>query len=262
MLIDISELVEAFPEFRVAVVVATGLSIPAVRPEGLALSIAEREAAARARWGGLELAEIPGVKVWRVAYKRFGIKRTSYRSSVERIVKNVLAGRSIPEINGFVDAYNAVSLAHVFPLGADDLDRLTGDIAFRYARGGDSFVDMAAGGDGGEEAGEAAGEGGGGAGPAGEAPTSREVEDPPKPGEVVFADEAHVLCRRWNWRQDARSLVSPDTTRALLTVQSFGTGDLEAAVADVADLFARYCGATVAVTYADRGSPRVPVAGV
>lgn len=251
MLIDISELVEAFPEFRVAVVVATGLSIPAVRPEGLALSIAEREAAARARWGGLELADIPGVKVWRVAYKRFGIKRTSYRSSVERIVKNVLAGRTIPEINGFVDAYNAVSLAHVFPLGADDLDRLTGDIAFRYARGGDSFVDMAATGDGGEEGGEAAGETA--AGP---------VEDPPKPGEVVFADDAHVLCRRWNWRQDARSLVSPDTKRALLTVQSFGTGDLEAAVADVADLFARYCHATVTVTYADRAAPRGTIAGV
>lgn len=259
MLIDISELVEAFPEFRVAVVVATGLSIPAARPEGLALSIAEREAAARARWGGLELAEIPGVKVWRVAYKRFGIKRTSYRSSVERIVKNVLAGRSIPEINGFVDAYNAVSLAHVFPLGADDLDRLTGDVAFRYARGGDSFVDMAATGDGGEEGGEAPAETA--AGPVGDPPKSGPVEDPPKPGEVVFADEAHVLCRRWNWRQDARSLVSPDTKRALLTVQSFGTGDLEAAVADVADLFARYCDATVSVTYADRAAPRGTIAG-
>ncbi|MEJ1161527.1 B3/B4 domain-containing protein [Prosthecomicrobium sp. N25] len=243
MQIDISELVPAFPDFRVAVVVASDLAIPAERPAALDGLIAEREAAARARWGGLELADIPGVKVWRLAYKGFGIKRTSYRSSVERIVKNVLAERPIPRINGFVDSYNAVSLAHCFPLGADDLDRLTGDIAFRYAREGDSFVDMAAGG---EE-----GEGGAPGGP---------VEDPPKPGEVVFADDAHVLCRRWNWRQDARSLVSPETRRALLTVQSCGVGDLEAAVADVCDLFARFCGARTAVTFADRDRPRLALA--
>jgi DNA/RNA-binding domain of Phe-tRNA-synthetase-like protein len=244
MKIDISELAPAFPDFRVAVVVATDLRIPAERPPDLDALIAEREAQARARWGGMELAQIPGVNVWRLAYKGFGIKRTSYRSSVERIVKNVLAERRIPAINGFVDAYNAVSLTHVFPLGADDLDKLTGDIAFRYARDGDSFVDMAAAGEDGE--GEAA------AGP---------VEDPPKPGEVVFADDAHVLCRRWNWRQDGRSLVSTDPRRALLTVQSCGVGDLEAAVADVCDLFERVCGARTAVTYADRTAPTCVVAG-
>src|SRR5256885_3094490 len=55
-----------------------------------------------------------------------------------------------------------------------------------YAREGDSFVDMA-------EAGE--------------------EPEAPKAGEVVFADAAHVLCRRWNWRQDARSIITPATTR-------------------------------------------------
>ena len=47
-------------------------------------------------------------------------------------------------------------------------------------RQGDTFLDMAA------EAGE-------------------DPNDPPKPGEVVYADAAKVLCRRWNWRQDART---------------------------------------------------------
>ena len=58
-------------------------------------------------------------------------------------MKNVLAGRELARINAFVDAYNAVSLAHVLPLGADDLDKVTPPLAFRYAREGDSFVDMA-----------------------------------------------------------------------------------------------------------------------
>ena len=95
----------------------------------------------------MELSEIPGVAAWRKAYRAFGIKKTSYRSSVERLVKNVLAGRGLPEINAFVDVYNAVSLAQVMPLGADDLDKVAGDIAFRYSRGGDQFLDMASGAD-------------------------------------------------------------------------------------------------------------------
>jgi DNA/RNA-binding domain of Phe-tRNA-synthetase-like protein len=248
MLIDISELTATFPAFRVAVVVATDLAIPPERPEALNRLIAEREAEARRRHAGMELSQIPGVAAWRAAYRAFGIKKTSYRSSVERIVKNVMAERPLPRINGFVDAYNAVSLAHVMPLGADDLDRLMGDVAFRYARAGDSFVDMAS-----AEGASAEGEEEGGAGGL--------VEDPPKPGEVVFADAAHVLCRRWNWRQDARSLVTPATRRALLTVQANGAGDVEAAAADAADLIARFCGATIAVTIADARAPKVTLAG-
>jgi len=43
-----------------------------------------------------------------------------------------------------------------------------------------------------------------------------------------------VLCRRWNWRQDARTLVTPQTRRIVLTAQSNGSGDVEAAAAEYA----------------------------
>ena len=235
MRIDLSEIASTFPAFRVGVVVAERLTIPSERPDALDRSIGERQAALRRRYGGRELAEVPGILPWRLAYKVFGIKSTRYRCSVERLVKNTLADRPLPAINGYVDAYNAVSLTHVFPIGADDLDRVEGDIFFRFSRPDDSFVDMS----GGEDAAE-------GAGPA---------EDPPKPGEVVYTDAAKVLCRRWNWRQDARSLVSPATTRAILTVQSLGVGDLDAALADLTDLIGRFCGGRTAVTVADAADP-------
>ena len=215
MHVSISEIVDAFPNYRVAVVVAEGLTIPPERPSALDALIAQREAAARAEWGTTELSQIPGVAAWRAAYKGFGIKQTRYRSSVERLVKNMLAERPLARVNPFVDLYNAVSLAHVMPLGADDLDKVTPPLAFRYAREGDSFVDMA------EE---------------GEAPEA------PKPGEVVYADAAHVLCRRWNWRQDARSLITPATRRAVVTVQSNGAGDVAAAADDLVQLIGKYCG--------------------
>src|SRR5882724_11156903 len=142
MQIDITGIISNFPDFRVAVVVADDIDLGAERPPELAALIIQREAACRTAWAGTDLSEIPGIAAWRKAYRAFGIKRTSYRSSVERLVKNVLAGRGLPAINAFVDAYNAVSLAHVMPAGADDLDKVVGDLGFRYSRLGDQFLDM------------------------------------------------------------------------------------------------------------------------
>jgi DNA/RNA-binding domain of Phe-tRNA-synthetase-like protein len=228
--ISIADITRAFPAYRVAVVVAEGLTIAPERLPALDALIAEREEAARVRWGGTELSQIPGVAAWRAAYKGFGIKQTRYRSSVERLVKNVLAGRPLARVNAFVDLYNAVSLAHVLPLGADDLDRVTPPLAFRYARVGDSFVDMAD-----SEAGE---------GP-----------EAPKAGEVVYADADHVLCRRWNWRQDARSLITPETTRGVVTLQANGAGDVAVGAADLVDLIGRFCSGDCRVAILDKSQP-------
>jgi DNA/RNA-binding domain of Phe-tRNA-synthetase-like protein len=238
MRFDISEVAPDFPEFRVAVLTCTSVKIPAGRSPALERLVAEREAEARARWGGSELSAIPGIAAWRRAYRQFGIKKTSYRSAVERLVKNVLAGAALPAINGFVDAYNAVSLQHVLPAGADDLDRLAGDLAFRYSRPGDSFLDMGA-----------LDENG--------APFS----DPPKVGEVVYADGEKVLCRRWNWRQDARSAIRLETTRAVVTLQANGVGDVRRAGEELAALLHDECGAACAIVVLDRTNTAVALTG-
>lgn len=233
MRLDISDLSKDFPDFRVAAIVTTGAVI-APRSDHLAEEIERRENAFRAQWGATPLADIPGIAVWRAAYRAFGIKKTSYRCSVERLAKNAQAGRPLPDINAFVDVYNAVSLTHVLPAGADDLEHVKGDVAFRYARQGDDFRDMAE--------------------------TDRlgnPVSDPPKEGEVVYADGEKVLCRRWNWRQDARSLVVGQTTRAIITVQSNGVGNLEDAVEDLRELLSRFCGGATGVAIADVACPIV-----
>lgn len=230
--IDISGVVDDFPDYRVAVVVALDLVIAPVRPAALADHIAALEETTRATWTGTELSQIPGVAAWRKAYRQFGIKKTSYRSSVERLVKNALAERALPTINSFVDTYNAVSLAHVLPAGADDLDCVDGDICFRYARADDTFI-----------------------------PLGRDEADPPKHGEVVYCDSAKVLCRRWNWYQDARSPVTPETQNAVVTVQSNGCGDVAAAADDLVRLLEAHCQARCAVTVASSDTPLKTLAG-
>jgi DNA/RNA-binding domain of Phe-tRNA-synthetase-like protein len=230
--LSIAELTERFPDFRVALVVAEEMGVAPTRSAALAAEIEVAEAECRRRWGGTELSAIPGVAAWRVAYKGFGIKRTSYRSSVERLIKRVLAGGALPEVNALVDLYNLASLGSELCLGCDDLDLIAGDLSFRYSRPDDSFVDMGA------EAGE-------------------DPNDPPKVGEVVYADARHVLCRRWNWRQDARSAVSAKTRRAALTVQSNGFGEVEKAAARAAALIERECGGRCRAVVAERTRPVV-----
>ncbi len=225
---DIATIIDRFPDLRIAVVIADGLAIPAERPGALDAEISAIEAEAAARFAETAMPDIPGVQVWREAYKAFGIKKTSYRCSVERLIRKVVRDGALARINPFVDAYNAVSLKHVFPLGADDLDHVTGNVCFRESRSGDSFLAL------GEE---------------------NPQDDPPKPGEIVYADEAKVLCRRWNWYQDARSPVAVGTSRAIVTVQSLGPGDLQAAVADLERLLAESCGGQTRHVVLDRHNP-------
>src|SRR4030095_15085547 len=112
----------------------------------------------------------------------------------------------------------------------DDLGCVTPPLAFRFARDGDSFLDMA----------------------------DAETGEPPeaaRPGEVVYADADHALCRRWNWRQDARSLITPATTRAVVTVQANGAGDPMKAAIDLIDLIAQFCFGRTRVAILDKTQP-------
>ena len=246
MKIDISDIARRFPDFRVAVIVATGLEIPADRPVFLTERITAAERQVRDVYGKVPLSEIPGIACWRHAYRQFGIRKTSYRSAIERLVKNTIAGRALPSVNPLVDTYNAVSLRYILPAGADDLDHVLGDLAFRYARAGDTFQDM-------------------GARDAAGAPVSA----PPKPGEVVYSDSAKILCRRWNWRQDARSVIAPVTRSAVLTLQDNAVSDdashedrLVAAAADLSGLIGDVCGGSSAITIVDGSAPVREIAGL
>jgi DNA/RNA-binding domain of Phe-tRNA-synthetase-like protein len=232
MRFSIEPVLDAFPGYRVGVVVAEDLRVPEASPPAWDARMTAIEAGVRARWGGMELSQIPGVADWRAAYKAFGIKRTSYRSSVERLVKNVLAGRLLPRINGLVDIYNALSAEYVLPAGADDLDEVVGDLCFRPGGPGDSYIRL----------GDADG-----------------AEDPPKPGEIVYADAEKVLCRRWNWSQDARSAVTPATRRAVVTFQSLGAEAPGPAVAALTAAIAAHCAGRSRHWLLDRAAPHAEI---
>jgi len=235
--LDIAEILPQFPTYRVGLVVATNVAIEQERPLALVDYIASVEADCRARFAGLEMGDIPEVRRWRQAYKAFGVKKTSYRSSVERLLRRVIQGEGLPQINALVDAYNAISVALRVPAGADDLDLLSPPLAYRYAREGDTFITL--------------GEG-------------ALAPDPPEPGEVVYADTAHVLCRRWNWRQDARSAIRDVTRRVTLNIESLDDESesvVEEAARTLGNLLEVCCGARCTWAVADMAHAIVSVTG-
>ncbi len=232
--LSIAELRERFPSFRVALVVVDAVEIPAASPPEQDAWIAEVTTQAATALGQRELGSLPELKCWRDAYKAFGEKKTSYRSSVERLLKALQRGNGLPRVNAFVDAYNAISVRYRMPVGADDLDLVTPPLAFRIARPGDSFIAL----------GDSA------------------ADDPPKPGEVVYADAMKCLCRRWNWYQDARSAIRPSTRRAILTIQSNcpeTMEQVEVAAGELCRRIAGACGGRAAWAIADAAVPEITV---
>jgi DNA/RNA-binding domain of Phe-tRNA-synthetase-like protein len=216
---DIGEVIDRFPHFRVGMVVATGLRIIQERSDKLAAEIAQVEQATRLAIGETPLGDVPDLGIWREVYRQFGVKKTSFRSSVERLVKKVRQGDELPRINTLVDIYNLISLRYHMPVGADDLDKLVSPVMYRFARPDDTFIALG---------------------------DPNGANDPPLPGEVVYADGQRVMCRRWNWYQDARSAISVETKRALINVEAIDptTGaQVEVATAALADLLAEVCGA-------------------
>jgi DNA/RNA-binding domain of Phe-tRNA-synthetase-like protein len=131
------------------------------------------------------------VAAWQDAYRAFGAKPQRTPSSVEALWQRALKG-GLPRVNWLVDLYNAVSVEHVLPVGGEDAGGFVGDLRLVRATGDEPFD------------------------------TTRDglaVVQLPAPGEVVWADEAGVTCRRWNWRQGTRTRLTERSTDALFLLE-------------------------------------------
>lgn len=135
----------------------------------------------------------PHIAAWRAAYTAFGAKPSRTRNSAEALAKRALADGGLPRINRLVDAYNAISVAHLIPAGGEDLDRIKGGMRLVRATGDEPFVTVAGG---------------------------EETVEHPEPGEIVWCDDAGVTCRRWNWRQGPRTRIDDDTVNAIFLLES------------------------------------------
>ena len=135
------EVSDKFPGLNVGIVVAKDIDNKGASKE-LDKLLKETENLIRLNFVPTDLAKHPLISPWRSAYSDFGAKPSKYNSSVEALMKRVLKGNSVPRINKLVDLYNYLSLKHLIPMGADDTDKVEGDIKLAIAKGDEKFIPL------------------------------------------------------------------------------------------------------------------------
>lgn len=160
--------------------------------------------------------EDPHMAAWREIYTAFGSKPSRTRNSAEALAKRALSEAGLPRINLLVDVYNAISVAHLIPVGGEDIDHIEGGMRLVRATGEEDFVTVAGG---------------------------EELVEHPDTGEVVWRDDAGVTCRRWNWRQGPRTRLTEESVSGIFLLESLSpmpVAEVEQAAVELAELLAKF----------------------
>jgi DNA/RNA-binding domain of Phe-tRNA-synthetase-like protein len=223
-------ILERFPSCRVGAFFAGGLRPVAERVQ---LEPADAMAAELTSQGvSLErLSEEPRIREWRKAYQQMGLKPSTFRSSAEQLARRLLKGSWISTPLPLVNLYSAVSVKHLAPLGAFDVERLPeATIALRPALESDVFHPLGA----------------------------RPEDMPLRPSVAVYAAGSEVLTWAINHRDSAKTCLLPETDLALFMGEAVAEnqhGPLEAALIELRESL-RSAGAAVGeIVYVDSAAP-------
>ena len=83
--------------------------------------------------------ESPQIEMTRRAYKALGKDPARYRGSAEALLRRVVAGKGLPQINAVVDVINLVSVESRLPVGLYDAAHVRGEVVFRAGRAGETY---------------------------------------------------------------------------------------------------------------------------
>lgn len=122
------------------------------------------------------------------------------RSSIEALLKRASQGREFVPISPLVDIYNSISLRFGVPCGGEDLDTIVGDLHLGKAQGGENFL-----------------------------PLGAEADAPALPEEIIYYDKEGAVCRRFNWREAQRTMLTKKTTNAVLVIEAVNAQQAEVA---------------------------------
>lgn len=219
-----------FDKPKIGVIVAGGIDNSGSNSE-ISTLLRQEEEKIKANFKMEELSQNLNISCWREAYRTFGAKPTEYRCSIEALLRVILKGNQIRDINKLVNLYNLISIKYVLPVGGEDLAKIKGDLLLGFADGTEDYT-----------------------------PLHGEENDPPKPGEVIYKDDLGVLCRRWNWREGERTKITEDTENAVLVIEALDPvtkEELEKACREFASLIEKYCKGSAQVYILDNTQPEL-----
>ena len=143
----------------------------------------------------------PCISLWRKIYQNdFQLDSKTHCSSLEALLRRVVAGKKIWNISNVVDLYNCCSILSLLPMGGYDLAKISGDIKIRYAKEGEPFFGL----------------------------NSKEMTTTCS-NHVIYADDKRVLCWLWNYKDCKETSIQMDTEYVLFFIDSFNRDMLERA---------------------------------
>lgn len=137
------ELAAQVPFLRLGGLLVDGVSGGPATPELNALveaTVTQTAAAVKVE----EISGLPGVAGWRKVMKTLGTDPARYRISSERLLRRVVKGDGLPQVNRLVDLINIWSVATGLPIGLYDAGRLAGTLlSFGAGRLGERYLTLA-----------------------------------------------------------------------------------------------------------------------
>ncbi|MDT2741915.1 B3/B4 domain-containing protein [Lactococcus garvieae] len=149
------------------------------------------------------------ISEWRDIFTQFK-KKKGARSSIEALLKRVAQGKELGPINPLVDIYNSTSLRYGVPCGGEDLDKINGDLHLGLAKGGEDFY-----------------------------PLGVQKSEPALPQEIIYYDLDGAICRSLNWREAQRTMLTEETTNAILVIEAVTPSQQERALEAIQELQAK-----------------------
>ncbi|MBN1204943.1 MAG: hypothetical protein JXB05_08460 [Myxococcaceae bacterium] len=213
------EMAARYPDLRISFLTVHGMDNQG-RSEELEAELRAAEARFRERYADLNaLGADPRIIAWREAYQSFKVNPNKFRPSAEALLRRVVKGDPVPWISKAVNAYLLSELTYPLPVGGYDLRGVQGDVHLRLSAGGEPFRAIGA-----------------------------AQDEQTEAGEVVYADDAKVLTRRWNFRDCDQAKVEAGSRDIALFVEApfaaVKTEELVALVELIASKVRQYCGGT------------------
>lgn len=193
----------------------------------LEMSIAE----VAERFSSVKAKTVPEIMCYRDAFTALGMNPNKFLSSIETMAARVEKGKGFPHINPVVDLANAISLRHLIPLGAHDIDSLSGDIRVRFSQAGDRFI-----------------------------PFGETEEEILVTGELIYSVGDRVRTRRWIWRQSEQGKVTEASSNIFFPLDGFAGVNYQSLIKardELAEYLHNLLGAEVGVGLVDSCQPEM-----
>lgn len=86
-----------------------------------------------------EITQIPTIKAARAAYRALGKEPSRYRLSAEALLRRIVKGKGLYQINTAVDILNLISIQTGYSIGGYDSNKIEGDILLRKGSATDDY---------------------------------------------------------------------------------------------------------------------------